>query len=96
MYCYKQYWIHAPLFALVNIKDIHGSNYTLTMFPYAVFTIHNVYSGRIYRKIYGECLVVQDSLASEIQIFEYVDTSNPTCINNSVIYTASTQYNASY
>lgn len=62
------------LFTWVNIKEIYGSNYTLTLFLYAVFTVHNATSGRIYTKTQGERLTVLNSLVFEIQIFEYVNT----------------------
>jgi hypothetical protein len=44
------------------------------MFRYAVFTVHNVSSGRIYRKTEGGRLILLNSLDFEIQIFEYVNT----------------------
>jgi len=53
---------------------MYGSNYTLTLFLYAVCTVNNVSSGRIYRKTQGERLIVLNSLAFEIQIFEDVNT----------------------
>jgi len=62
------------LFTWVNIKEMYGSNYTLTLFLYAVCTVNNVSSGRIYRKTQGERLIVLNSLAFEIQIFEDVNT----------------------
>jgi len=42
-----------------------------------VFNVNNVSSGRIFRKTQGERLIVLNSLAFEIQIFEYVNTFKP-------------------